>query len=191
MLVKLKLKNSEHAVLVDMPVYEAIRNNLYFQEVQFLDNLREHSSGCAIFQKYHKKKQGFRVETIYLHKYIAEHFLSKPVSPKKLFVSYINRNPLDCRLKNLAWRTMSELRREQKRTANKTGYRGVIAENFKYRAVIHADGIRYDLGTYDSADEAAFVYNKKSLELFGATGSLNKIPDEIVNSFKSKEKMAV
>ena len=76
MLYKVKLKNADDNVLLDDHVYEWITSDSYLTKVDFVNNLRKHSSGCAVFQKTWKKKDGsFKTETIYLHKLIAEKFL--------------------------------------------------------------------------------------------------------------------
>ena len=77
MIYKVKLKNADDSVLLDDVVYEWLSSEPYLMQVDFLNNLRKHSSGCAVFQKTWKKAEGgFKIETIYLHKLIAERFLS-------------------------------------------------------------------------------------------------------------------
>ena len=141
-----------------------------------MENLREHASGYPVFGKnFPLKNGGYKNETIYLHKYIAEKFVSKPDTLKKLFVSFKNSNPLDCRIENLEWITMPELRRQMKKNKSSTGFRGVTKTKGKFRAIVYDGENRYDLGLYKTAEEAALAYNEKSLELFGKTKSLNKI----------------
>ena len=71
MLYKVKLKNALEEVLLDVNVYEFLTNEPYLKKVKFLENLRRHSSGCAVFQKTTKKPEGgYATETIYLHKFI-------------------------------------------------------------------------------------------------------------------------
>ena len=176
MLVKIKLKNAEHHVLVSDHIYEQISTNKYFQSIQLLENLRMHSAGYAVFAKNHPLKDGtYRNETIYLHKYIAENFIPKPPHTKRLFVSFKNGNPLDCTSENLEWISMADLRRNQKYTRSKSGYRGVTFDRNGYRAFIYDGKKRYELGTYPTAEEAALAYNQKSIELFGKTKGLNII----------------
>jgi len=179
MLYKVKLKNSDDYVVVSGEAYEFIEKNEYYKTIGLLDNLRLHSSGYVFFQRNFPYKEGYKNLTIYLHKMIAEKFVPKPESEKRLFVRIINGNPLDCRIKNLEWATMSELRRNQRKHNNKTGYRGVVkVSKNTYRAVLYDSSKRYDLGLFPSAEEAAEAYNKKSEELFGNTKSLNKINEE-------------
>ena len=110
-----------------------------------------------------------------MHRYIAERFVEKPVSEKKLYVSIVNGNKLDCRTNNLEWVSRSVAVRNTKKMLNKTGYRGVCKERNKYRAVIYQGTQKHDLGFFNTPEEAAEAYNQKSRELFGNTRSLNKV----------------
>ena len=176
MVYKIKLKNSPEYALVSDEAYEQITKNERLKAIGFLENLRMHSNGYAFFQKNHPlKKGGYRNETIYLHRYIAERFVSKPASEKKLYVSIQNGNKLDCRVENLEWVPRSIAVRNTRKMFNSTGYRGVGKERNKYRAVLYQGNQKYDLGFFDTAEEAADAYNKKSEELFGKTRSLNNI----------------
>jgi hypothetical protein len=180
MLYKVKLKNADQYVIISGEAYEFIEQNEYYKAINFLDNLRLHSSGYVFYQRNYPFKDGYKNVTIYLHKMIAEKFVDKPEAEKRLFVRIKNGNPLDCRIKNLEWATMSELRRNQKKHNNKTGFRGVVQVSKKtFRAVLYTSNQRYDLGLFNSAEEAAEAYNKKSEELFGKTKSLNKVDKEL------------
>jgi hypothetical protein len=177
MLYKVKLKNADEHVVLSAEAYQFIAQNEYYKSISFFDNLRLHSSGYVFYQRNYPIKDGYKNITIYLHKIIAEKFVDKPQSnEKRLFVRILNGNPLDCRTKNLEWTTMGELRRNQKRSTNKTGYRGVVqVSKASYRAVLYDGNERIDLGTFKTAEEAAKAYNDKSEELFGKTKSLNKV----------------
>jgi len=179
MLYKVKLKNADKHVVISGEAYEFIEQNEYYKSINFLENLRLHSSGYVFYQRNYPFKDGYKNVTIYLHKLIAEKFVPKPESDKRLFVRIKNSNPLDCRVKNLEWATMSELRRNQRKHNNKTGYRGVVqVSKNNFRAVLYTENKRYDLGLFPSAEEAAEAYNQKSTELFGKTKSLNKLGEE-------------
>lgn len=180
MLYKVKLKNAPNKnVIFSEEIYNYFNETEYFKKIEFLANLRLHSSGYAFYQKNYPLKDGtYKNVTIYVHKAAAEKFLSKPESQKKLFVRLINGNPLDCRIENLEWVVMSELRRNQKNSSNATGFRGVVkVSKNRFRAVIYDNKSRIDLGLFLTAEDAAEAYNKRSEELFGATKSLNKIED--------------
>ncbi|MCF8463442.1 MAG: hypothetical protein K9G41_01270 [Flavobacteriales bacterium] len=176
MSVKVKLKNREDKyVVLDQKVYDAIEANEYLTSVKFLANLRAHSNGYGVFQRCITTKKGPVYETIYLHKYVAEKFITQPQSDRKLFVRFIDGDVLNVTLDNLEWVTMNTLRREMKNFKSKSGYRGVTKEKNRFRAVIYHERQAHNLGFFDTAEEAAKAYNKKSIELFGKTGSLNVI----------------
>lgn len=175
MLYKVKLKNADENVLLDDQVYEYLTSDLYLVKVDFIKNLRKHSSGCAVFQKTWKKADGgYKTETIYLHKLIAEKFLLDSRSNMKNLVGAKNGNKLDCRLENLVYRSRSIASRKR-RTSSKAGYTGVYKENSRYRAVISVNRKSVHIGMFDTAEEAALAYNKKSRELYGDDGKLNII----------------
>jgi len=172
---KVKLKNSDDMVLLDDHVYEALTTDPYLAKVNFVNNLRKHSSGCAVFQKTWKKADGnYKIETIYLHKLIAEKFLTDQRNGTRRLVGAKNGDKLDCRLENLTWRSRSIASRQRK-TSSKTGFTGVYKEHNRYRAVISVDGKSVHLGMFDTPEEAAAAYNKESREMYGDEGKINKI----------------
>lgn len=175
MLYKVKLKNADEEVLLDDQVYEYLTTDPYLVRVDFINNLRRHSSGCAVFQKTWKKADGgYKTETIYLHKLVAEKFLTTTRTSKKNLVGAKNGNKLDCRLENLVYRSRSVASRKRK-TSSKVGYTGVYKENNRYRAVISIDRKSVHIGMFSTAEEAALAYNKKSRELYGENGKVNVI----------------
>ena len=172
---KVKLKNADDNVLLDDKVYEYLTTDSYLVKVNFINNLRRHSSGCAVFQKtWPKAGGGYKTETIYLHKLIAEKFLAKERSKEKNLVGARNGNKLDCRLENVVWRSRSVASRQRK-TSSKCGYTGVYKENNRFRAVISINRKSVHIGMFATAEEAALAYNKKSKELYGEDGKINVI----------------
>ena len=175
MLYKVKLKNSNEHVILDDVVYEWLTSDAYLSRVDFLNNLRKHSSGCAVFQKTWKRADGnYKTETIYLHKLIAEKFHIDQKDGDRKLVGAENGNKLDCRLENLSYRSRATASRKRK-SSSRAGYTGVYKEGKRYRAVISVDRKSLHLGMYDTPEEAALVYNKKSRELYGAEGKQNII----------------
>jgi hypothetical protein len=174
-LYKVKLKNADDFVLLDDKVYDNLVNDPYLAKVDFINNLRRHSSGCAVFQKTWKKANGgFKTETIYLHKLVAERFLKTDRTDGRNLVGAKNGNKLDCRLENLAYRSRSVASRKRK-TSSKVGYTGVYKENNRYRAVISINRKSIHIGMYETPEEAALAYNKKSREIYGENGKINVI----------------
>lgn len=175
MLYKIKLKNADDNVLLDAQVYEWLTSDPYLVKVDFINNLRRHSSGCAVFQKTWKKKDGsYKTETLYLHKVIAEKFLIDTKTKTDNLVGANNGNKLDCRLENLVYRSRAVASRKRK-TSSKTGFTGVYQENHRYRAVISLNGKSVHIGMFDTAEEAALAYNRKSKEYYSDTGKLNVV----------------
>ncbi len=175
MLYKVKLKNSDETVLLDDQCYEFLTTDPYLVKVDFINNLRRHSSGCAVFQKTWRKADGsYKTETIYLHKLLAEKFLGTTKSSERNLVGAKNGNKLDCRLENLAYRSRSIASRKRK-TSSKAGYTGVYKENNRFRAVISVNRKSVHIGMFATAEEAALAYNKMSRKLYGEEGKLNVI----------------
>ena len=175
MIYKVKLKNADEAVLLDDNVYEWLTSDSYLSELDVVNNLRKHSSGCAVFQKtWRKADGGFKIETIYLHKIIAERFLDNSKLDGKKLVGAKNGDKLDCRLENLVYRSRAVASRQRK-TSSSTGYTGVYKEHNRFRAVISIQGKSIHIGMFDTPEEAAAAYNKLCRELYGEDGKINKV----------------
>lgn len=173
----LVLKNSPERVLIDTQVYEELLRDEHLREVDFFANLRLHSSRCVVFQKTHPRsdgKPGYRTETIYLHKLVAERYLGDTRKGLSNLVGCRNGNKLDCRIANLEYRSRAEASRKRK-SSSKLGYTGVYKENNRYRAVISQNRKSIHIGMFSTAEEAALAYNRKSVELYGDAGKINVI----------------
>ena len=190
-MLKLSLKNDPGVVLIDQQVFDELSRDPHLSEIKFFDNLRKHSSGCVVFQKTYKKPppaEGYRTETIYLHKLVAERYLSDQRVGNRTLVGTANGNKLDCRLENLEYRSRAVASRKRK-SSSKVGYTGVYQENNRFRAVISKDRRSIHIGMFATAEEAALAYNKKSLELFGDQGKLNVIPPHSTSGESPEGKM--
>ena len=173
---RIQLKNSSQHAHLDHHVYQALLQDTRLNKLGVLDNLRLHSSGCVVFQKTQKcdNERGYRTITIYLHKLIAERYLGDTRSRERNLVGSLNGDKLDCRLANLEYRSRSAASR-QRRSSSKLGYTGVYQENNRYRAVISVNRRSVHIGMFATAEEAALAYNKKSRELYGKQGKINKV----------------
>lgn len=108
--IKLKNRNKQFATL-DEKGYAAVQKDKYLSALNFTENLRAHSNGYPIFQRCVTTEEGVQYETIYLHRWLAEKFLKKPKnSAQRLFLKFKDANPQNCRLDNLEYATMSQIR---------------------------------------------------------------------------------
>lgn len=98
---------------------------------------------------------------------------------KGVVVDHINRNGLDNRRANLRIATTrqnafnSALHRD-----SSSGFKGVSLDRTrggKWRATIKADGRHYALGRFDTALEAARVYDMAALKLHGEFARINGV----------------
>ncbi len=173
MLYKVKLKNAADEVLLDAEVYEYLTSDPYLVKVNFINSLRKHSSGCAVFLLSWKKADGsFKTETIYLHKLVAEKFLGDTKTDERNLVGAKNDNKLDCRLENLAYRSRAVASRQRK-TSSKAGYTGVYQEGKRFRAVISIHRKSVHIGMFDTAEIAALANNVASREIYKEKGKQN------------------
>jgi len=105
---------------------------------------------------------------IRMHRVIAK-------TPADKLTDHINGNIFDNRKTNLRHATDSENMRNRKMAANnKTGYKGVWFNNKtkKYVAYIKLQHSRV-LGSFDKAEEAAYVYDQFALQIFGEFARTN------------------
>ncbi len=175
----IQLKNSDHSAKVEDHVYEWLTTDPALVAGDFVNNLRLHSSGCAVYQRTSRVEKGkYDTATIYLHKHIAEKYLLEFKTERQNVVGALNGDKLDCRIENLVYRSRSVASRKRK-TSNKVGYTGVYQENNRYRAVISIDGHSNHLGMFGTAEEAAAAYNRRSWDAFKENGKLNDIAEAL------------
>ena len=105
--------------------------------------------------------------------------------PKDVTVDHINRNPLDCRIKNLRYATKAQqiYNRGKNRTLAgfSSKYKGVCwrPKRKKWAGHIYFKGKQYNLGNFNTEEEAALAYNNKARELMGEFAYLNEISSNL------------
>jgi hypothetical protein len=122
---------------------------------------------------------------IYLHRFILG------VIDPDVVVDHINGNKLDNRKSNLRLCTSQQNKWNRKNVSGSSIYLGVSKKREKsWRVSIAKDKKDYDLGTYDNEIDAALVYNRKAIELFGEFASLNPVEDDgrIIITTRNKTK---
>ena len=127
---------------------------------------KNHRRSYAIRSLYEKGK---RIATIRMHRLVMD-------APKECETDHINHNGLDNRRNNLRLCTHQQNMQNQRGNRNTSSrFRGVYFEKIinKWRAQIRCNGIVYHLGNFDNEIDAAVVYDKKALQLFGEFACLN------------------
>jgi len=150
-------KKQEFVVLYDEEDTELIAQYTWYVGHGYAATMDRHKDGS--------------VYLLYMHRRIME-------APERMIVDHINGDPLDNRKENLRFCTHSENMRNRKLNNNNTsGYKGVALDKQtkKFRARIRVNRVLKELGSFQTALEAAHVYNSKAKELFGEFASPNKI----------------
>jgi predicted DNA binding protein len=97
-------------------------------------------------------------------------------APEDVQIDHINGDKLDNRRCNLRFATGSQNQHNRiKYKTNTTGYKGVVRHGKKFRAVITAHGTKHNLGTYDTPEKAAVMYNLAAIKYHGAFLTLIKL----------------
>ena len=100
--------------------------------------------------------------------------------PKGLEVDHINQNGVDNRRINLRIATATQNRQNtSKQKSNTSGYKGVMKDKTKWRAMIRDNGRRIHLGMFDNKIDAAIAYNKAAIKYHKEFACLNTIWNEI------------
>lgn len=105
--------------------------------------------------------------TVYLHRFIMD-------AESGVLIDHANRDGLDCRRENL--RRASQSQNSQNRINERppaSGYRGVYRDKAAWRVKIQIEGKQINGGQYATPVEAARVYDRRALELFGEFAVLN------------------
>lgn len=98
------------------------------------------------------------------------------VKDPKIQVIHLNGDCLDNRKENLYPGSKQDVNFSRKKNYHNKTFKGVTFRRSlgKYIAAISKDGIKYSLGTFFKAEEAAMVYDKAALELHGDIALTNK-----------------
>lgn len=122
----------------------------------------------------YRKQYIGKVDGKYKYKSILLH---KEIMKENGFVDHLNGNKLDNRRKNLRYCTSAQnAANRHSLPTNKSGYKGVswYKPTKKWRAAIHR-GKGFNLGYYQTKEEAALAYNVAAEAMFGKFAVLNEV----------------
>lgn len=96
-------------------------------------------------------------------------------APEHMDIDHANGNGLDNRRSNLRLCTKTQNRANQHTISGKSRFRGVWFNivRKKWCAMIAKTGRRYNLGYFDTEEEAARAYDRKAIELYGEFAAPN------------------
>lgn len=120
---------------------------------------------CSIIYEPGKKQR-----MILIHREILE------LNDDSKVVIHKNGDPLDNRKRNLMVIDRGRQTYSRKKNSNAKSYKGTFynKKNNSYVATISKDGVKYNLGSFATAEEAAMVYDKAAQELYGELAKTNK-----------------
>lgn len=158
---KIPLTQNKYA-LVDSDDYDFLNQWKWF-----------YSNGYAVrYVTLNKEDGGKKNKIIWMHRVINQ-------TPDGMHTDHINNNRADNRKINLRSCTVSQNRRNVKKTARgKSEYKGIFScPNGKWRAclTITENGKRKSIyfGTHDSQEKAAMAYDDGAIKYFGEFANLN------------------
>ncbi len=141
---KIKLNNSDLCAIVDDEDFDEINHHDWYLHL-----------GRA------KSVKPINDKRIYLHQYLLLNKINENKS--KIFIKHKDKNLLNCTRSNLIIITAEEKTRQSNNRLNKTSkYRGVSFDSKSngWRASITINKKLYNLGTYDSEEEAYRIYKE-------------------------------
>ena len=110
-----------------------------------------------------------------LHNFIVSHYIKKHFDPTLKHTTFHNKNPLDCRVANLLKGNdrQAVMRNRRGKRDTESRYKGVRPMSGKYRAFIFDGQDNISLGSFDTEQDAAMIYDDAALVVFGASSHFN------------------
>lgn len=132
------------------------------EDFEWLSQWKWSFDGHAYAIRFIGQGKGEIRQALYMHRVIVK-------APAKMEVDHVNGDALDNRRGNLRLVTRSQnLRNRKTFKSNKSGFKGITFNpiNRKWKATIN-------LGTFDTAEEAARAYDDAITKLFGSVAKPN------------------
>lgn len=154
---KFNIKNSPGQQLsCCVDAYNFLTSGVY-GELDVINNLRIHSTGNLIYQRWVKGKQ----VTIYPYLDLAVKFLGKDKNRAEKFIHFINGDKTDLRIANMMLITVSQKNMLFTNTSSASGHKGLILrDSGHYEVRVYNGEKNLYFGTYASRDEAIAVWEK-------------------------------
>jgi hypothetical protein len=152
----------EWRVIPDFPDYE-VSSMGNVRRVGNTENLKQNIKRKGQSKNVVLYKNGLRQDK-QVHRLMAICFIPNPNNYP--LIDHINRNPLDNRIENLRWCSYSQ-NGHNTIQIQKSGFSGAYIHRNKYRSHIYHLGKKYELGVFNTAEEAHEAYVKKKKELAG------------------------
>lgn len=119
--------------------------------------------------------------TWYAVRYVGPHGRQKPLYMHRIVfgaedgvkVDHQDRNGLNNRRGNLRAATTSQNNSNSYRPPNRSGFRGVVNHDGRWRAQIRHEGHRHYLGFFDTPEQAARAYDAAAARFHGEFATLN------------------
>jgi hypothetical protein len=134
------------------------RHNALINEVDF-SKLKLNTQGYKILGI---KIKGYKRKTVGVHQLVASAFLNYEFNGYKSVVDHIDSNPLNNNLSNL--RIITQRENSSKERTIKSGLPvGVYwhKKNKKYQSGIYINGKNFNLGYFNTIEEASYAYQQK------------------------------
>jgi len=111
-------------------------------------------------------------------KSVRMHRILMGVTDPKIQVDHKDGNGLNNCRDNIRLATHAQNQRNRRMCfGNKSGYKGVYSKGKKWKVGIQVLGKSFNLGTFDTKEEAAIAYNEAAREHFGEFARLNDIEE--------------
>ncbi len=141
-----------------------MEHNYFLVSISKLEYILRHS--------WYLDKNGYPMTYSARSKTLHRNLLGK--QPKGYVIDHINRNKLDNRFENLRTITAKENSyNRSKNISSNNKYKGVIKRGNKYVACISKDGMRRNIGGFETEEKAAEAYDMMAEELFGEFAGKN------------------
>jgi len=176
-------------------IWKPIKRHPQFQ----VSSLGQVKDDCLNLKKlteiYGYWETSIRCRSYFVHELVADTFIPKPVTSKRLTVDHIDFDTKNNKVSNLRWATDSQQSHHRRKSVYKkkkctSSFKGVcLLKNGRWKAEVVADGKLEYLGFFDNEMDAAAAYDQKAVEIMGEFAVINDIQSsQEYKEFKANKK---